>query len=155
MCAIGYNLIFTPLLNRLINLKDQVSRKPLNELVFYDSACTKPLQIDDHPAFLQMKPALVACRCAPSSRNSQTTRAVVVFENADPSEDSDKDNEEEVSSQFWKRVDFYRAEDSKYYAADALGIWQAHFELVCEDLGVKGKYSVNEPACSKSSHAHY
>ena len=36
------------------------------------------------------------------------------------------------------RFDFYATTESRYYAAVALGIWYANWEMGCEALGIHG-----------------
>jgi hypothetical protein len=40
------------------------------------------------------------------------------------------------------RFDFYAATKSRYYAAVALGIWCANWELGCKSLGIHGHFTV-------------
>ncbi|MCB0012296.1 MAG: hypothetical protein KDE34_10350, partial [Anaerolineales bacterium] len=40
------------------------------------------------------------------------------------------------------RFDFYAATASRYYAAVALGIWCANWEMGCEALGITGRLDV-------------
>ncbi len=41
-----------------------------------------------------------------------------------------------------KRLDFYTTTESRYYAAIAVGIWCANWELGCEAQGIQGHFSV-------------
>lgn len=127
ICAIGYSSRFLPLMLRIFNHVTSKTRRPLDQLFYLDPKCTVPLDIQVDPAFFKMRPASEACRWAPSSYNSQTTRGVVVLEDG-----------------CWTRLDFYRAKKSKYYATVALGIWQAHWEMACTELGIKGRFEVNK-----------
>ena len=40
------------------------------------------------------------------------------------------------------RFDFYAATESRYYAAVAVGIWCADWEMGCEALGIHGHFAV-------------
>jgi hypothetical protein len=44
-----------------------------------------------------------------------------------------------------KRFDFYAATASRYYAAVALGIWYANWEMGCEALDIQGHYALLSP----------
>lgn len=139
VCAIGYSSRFSPLMLRIMNAITSRTRRPLDGLFFLDSNCTVPLNMDDDPAFCKMKPAFEACRWAPSSYNAQTTRGVVIVEQ----------QKNDDCCCHWTRVDFYCSKDSKYYATVALGIWQAHWEMACTELAVKGKFEVDKSLESK------
>jgi len=41
-----------------------------------------------------------------------------------------------------KRFDFYAVTESRYYAAVALGIWYANWEMGCKALGIRGHYAL-------------
>ena len=40
------------------------------------------------------------------------------------------------------RFDFYATTESRYYAAVALGIWCANWEMGCEALGIHGHFAL-------------
>jgi len=65
------------------------------------------------------------CQWAPSSYNGQTTRCVAI-----PEQDH------------LKRFDFYAVTESRYYAAVALGIWYANWEMGCKALGIHGRFTL-------------
>jgi nitroreductase len=123
VCAIGYRSRFTPLTVRVLELV-QRRRKPVPELFFADPACQQPIPVD-RPPFSRYRRAYEACRWAPSSFNSQTTRCVVFA------------GEDHVT-----HVDFAAATSSRYYAPVALGIWCATWEVACAALGAAGRFQV-------------
>lgn len=136
VCAIGYKSKFSPLMLRIFSTVTSHSRLPLENIFFLDANCTIPLDVSADPVFIRIKPAFETCQWAPSSYNAQTTRGVIVIE--------DQTNEHQCRTLVWTRLDFYRSKDSKYYATVALGIWQAHWEMACTELGIKGKFCVEK-----------
>ena len=44
-----------------------------------------------------------------------------------------------------KRFDFYAVTESRYYAAVALGIWYANWEMGCEALDIHGHFALLSP----------
>ena len=52
-----------------------------------------------------------------------------------------KKGESEEDEPRLARVDFYAATESRYYAAVAVGIWCANWELGCEALGIRGHFA--------------
>ncbi|MEC7762479.1 MAG: nitroreductase family protein [Pseudomonadota bacterium] len=118
--AIGYASHWMPLMARMMRLAMH-RRKPFADLVFA-GAPGVPARLDRGP----LKPfakVFAACRAAPSSYNSQTTRAVV-----------------EVDGKSLKQVSFCTTEGSRYYAPLALGIWCANWARGVEALGAPGHW---------------
>lgn len=77
------------------------------------------------------------CQWSPSSYNGQTTRCVAVTEQPDTQEGKRGEGEPRLT-----RFDFYAATKSRYYAAVALGIWCANWEMGCDALGIHGHFAV-------------
>ena len=123
VCAVGYRSSYIPMFIRLFNAQFY-RRLPLSELIFADPQFKKPLTVETEP-FYRFGRNFEICQWAPSSYNGQTTRAVAVME-----EDT------------LKRFDFYAATASRYYAAVALGIWYANWEMGCDALGIHGHYAL-------------
>lgn len=123
VCAIGYRSSYVPLFIRLFNAQFY-RRLPLSELFFTDLQLKEPLNVDVEP-FKRFGRSFEICQWAPSSYNGQTTRVAAVME---------KD--------VLKRFDFYAATKSRYYAAVALGIWYANWELGCDALGIHGHFAL-------------
>lgn len=119
VCAVGYRSSYIPMFIRIFNAQFY-RRLPLSSLFFADPQFKEPLKVEESP-FNQFGRNFEICQWAPSSYNGQTTRAIAVM---------DKDN--------LKRFDFYAATASRYYAAVALGIWYANWELGCDALGIHG-----------------
>lgn len=124
VCAIGYKSKFIPLVVRLMNRKMN-SRLPLSSLFFADSNFKKPLDIEA-PPFNRFGRSYEICQWSPSSYNGQTTRCVASMAQND------------VDEPRLARFDFYAATKSRYYAAVALGIWCANWEMGCAALGIQG-----------------
>jgi hypothetical protein len=123
VCAVGYRSSYIPLFIRVFNAQFY-RRLPLASLFFADAQFKEPLNVDAKP-FNRFGPNFEICQWAPSSYNGQTTRAVAVME-----------------ENVLKRFDFYAATASRYYAAVALGIWYANWEMGCEAIGIKGHFAV-------------
>ena len=116
VCAIGYRSFYKPFFLRLMGLA-QHKRLPLEKLFFSDASFSTPLNTSQSP----YGRCFEVCQWAPSSFNSQTTRGVAGAAG---------------------RMDFYASTASRYYAAVALGIWCANWELGCEALGLAGHFEV-------------
>lgn len=129
VCAIGYESWFSPLFLRIFNA--QLHRRlPLSSLFFADAQCTEPLDLTTYP-FNRFGRTYEICQWAPSSYNGQTTRGVAVTEK----------NSEDAPMRL-TRFDFYAVTASRYYAAVAVGIWCANWEMGCETLGIQGHLTV-------------
>ena len=102
-------------------------RLPLSSLFFADSDFKEPLNPDVEP-FNRFGRNFEICQWAPSSYNGQTTRAVAVMD-----------------VEGLKRFDFYAVTESRYYAAVALGIWYANWEMGCDALGIHGHFAQLPP----------
>ena len=124
----GYRSWFLPLFIRIMTRRNS-GRLPLEKLVFCDDKCRRTLP-EDMLVYQKLKPAFKAVRWSPSSYNAQTTRcsAVLVDINCES---------------YVKQIDFYRSLNSRYYATVALGIWMAHWELACNQLGLRGRFEVD------------
>ncbi len=131
VCAIGYKSWYKPLMLRLI-VNIQRNRLPLSSLFYADSHFENLLDVEASP-FNQFGRCYEACEWSPSSYNEQTTRCVCVTEK------KSDDTEEDFCI---VRFDFYAATKSRYYAAVALGIWCANWELGCKSLGIHGHFTV-------------
>jgi len=111
---------------------DQASTKlrrlPLPALFFGDSSMSQPLKIDEAP-FDRFGRSYEICQWSPSSFNGQTTRCVGLL-NGDGELD---------------RFDFHAVTSSHYYAAVALGIWCANWELGCQALSIEGEFRALTP----------
>jgi len=123
VCAVGYRSSYIPMFIRVFNAQFY-RRLPLSSLFFADSDFKKPLNLDAYP-FNRFGRNYEICEWAPSSYNGQTTRAVAVLD-----------------GDHLKRFDFYAVTESRYYAAVALGIWYANWEMGCEALGIRGHYAL-------------
>jgi len=128
VCAIGYKSWYIPMFLRIFNAQFR-RRLPLSSLFFADAHFKRPLEVDADP-FNRFGRNYEICQWAPSSYNGQTTRCVAVMEQ------SDRDK------QCLARFDFYAVTVSRYYAAVALGIWCANWEMGCEALGIHGHFAV-------------
>jgi len=126
VCAIGYKSWYMPLLVRVMNAQFH-RRLPLSRLFFADATFTESLDVTVYP-FKCFGRTYEICQWSPSSYNGQTTRCVGVM----------KANKGEPRL---ARFDFYAATDSRYYAAVALGIWCANWELGCEALDIHGHFT--------------
>lgn len=124
--AIGYASHWMPLIARGMRLAMH-RRKPLADLVF-EGAPGVPARLDRAP-LKRFAKVFAACRYAPSSYNSQTTRAVV-----------------RVKDKSLIQVSFCAEEGSRYYAPLAEGIWCADWARGVEALGVPGRWlALSEP----------
>jgi len=119
-CAVGYRSHYLAAFLRLFN-RATFTRLPLAELFFTDAQLSLPAKLQE-PQFARFGRIFEACQWSPSSYNGQTTRAVL------SSEDGSLES-----------VDFCAVTSSRYYAAVALGIWCANWELGCEALGIQGR----------------
>ncbi len=128
ICAVGYRSWFLPFFLRFMQLQFH-RRRPLSSLFFADDHCTQPQDITALP-FNRFGRCYEVCQWAPSSYNGQTTRCAAVIE---------KNGEHAGCLQ---RFDFYAATGSRYYAAVALGIWCANWEMGCAALGLHGYFAV-------------
>ncbi|MCA9923835.1 MAG: hypothetical protein KC421_15765, partial [Anaerolineales bacterium] len=106
-------------------------RLPLSSLFFTDVHFREPLAVDAYP-FDQFGRSYEICQWAPSSYNGQTTRCVAVTKQKGGNEDAPH----------LVRFDFYAATASRYYAAVAVGIWCANWEMGCAALGINGRFAV-------------
>ncbi|QRP50300.1 hypothetical protein [Amycolatopsis sp. FDAARGOS 1241] len=109
--------------------RDRVGAAPPPEvpsLFFVDSGFRRPLEVSA-PRFSALGRTNEACQWSPSSFNSQTTRCVAVTDDAGTAV---------------RRVDFFTATSSRYYAPVALGIWCANWEAGCTALGITGHLRV-------------
>lgn len=129
VCAVGYESWFTPLFLRIFNASMH-RRLPLSSLFFADPQCTEPLDLEADP-FNRFERNYEICQWAPSSYNGQTTRCVGVV-----------DKTANHHARRSMRFDFYAATASRYYAAVALGIWCANWQMGCEALDIPGWLSV-------------
>lgn len=121
LIAIGYASRYRPMMAALAGVTHHM-RKPLSALVF-DT-------VPDLPAPLTQKPwkhftrAFDACRAAPSSYNTQTSRLICEFQ----------------AGRFTK-AGFATVTESKFYAPLALGIWAAHWEIAMQAQGIAGEFT--------------
>ena len=130
VCAIGYESKFKPLFIRFIQ-KIQRKRLPISELFFADSSCKLALETKLAP-FNEYDRCYEVCQWSPSSYNSQTTRCAAITDQV-------------VNQSSLIRFDFFAATTSRYYAAVALGIWCANWELGCTALNITGHFEVLSP----------
>jgi nitroreductase len=126
VCAIGYESRYKPPAIRLIQ-RFQRHRLPLSALFFTDRSFTSSLETSAEP-FSEYGRCYEVCQWSPSSFNGQTTRCAAVTER---SGDADK----------LVRFDFCASTNSRYYAAVALGIWCANWEMGCQALGRTGYFT--------------
>lgn len=127
VCAIGYESMFKPVAIRAMR-KFQHKRLPLSELFFEDPTFALPLDIHEEP-FRTFGRCFEVCQWAPSSYNSQTTRCAAV-------------TTETEGKKRLLRFDFAATTTSRYYAAVALGIWCANWEVGCDALGQQGHFAI-------------
>jgi nitroreductase len=127
VCAVGYASRFAPLLTRIAGVA-QHRRLPLTSLFFADPQFQKPLDTGA-ALFAQFDGCYEACQSAPSAFNGQPTRCAGVM----------------VDDGVLPRFDFAASTTSRFYAAVALGIWCANWELGCEALEIAGHFSVLTP----------
>jgi hypothetical protein len=135
VCAIGYKSWYLPMFLRIFNLQFH-RRLPLVSLFFADSQCKQPLKVEAYP-FNRFGRTYEVCQWSPSSYNGQTTRCAAVLEPNGAKKGKNKTNQPHLA-----RFDFYAATDSRYYAAVAVGIWCADWEMGCEALGIHGHLAV-------------
>ncbi len=131
VCAIGYKSQYIPMVVRLMN-RHLHSRLPLSALFFADSHFKEPLDVEASP-FNRFGRNYEICQWSPSSYNGQTTRCVAVMER-----NGVKNGEPDKVEPRLARFDFYAATESRYYAAVAVGIWCANWEMGCEALAIQG-----------------
>ncbi len=125
VCAVGYKSHFTPTASRLMQVSQH--RRLPRELLFYsDAAFQRPLDLDAGP-FARFGRCFEVCQWSPSSYNSQTTRCVGSLAGVGAGPDR-------------PRFDFYAATASRFYAAVALGIWCANWEIGSQALGLAGRF---------------
>lgn len=136
VCAVGYTSWYKPLFLRFIQ-RLQRRRLPLSSLFFADSQFKEPLNLQATP-FNRFGRNYEVCQWAPSSFNAQPTRCVAVMAPKTTQKQGDHDELHLV------RFDFYATTESRYYAAVALGIWCANWEMGCEALGIPGHFAVLE-----------
>jgi len=132
VCAIGYASRYKPAFIRLFNAKFSNRRRPLDALFFTEPACTQPLNTTAAP-FDQLGRTYEICQWAPSSYNAQTTRCVAVTDDGRVT-----------------RFDFFAATTSRYYAAVAMGIWTANWELGCKAEAITGRWEFLDPATAEA-----
>lgn len=128
VCAIGYKSKYIPLVVRLMNSKMH-SRLPLSSLFFADARFKEPLAVEA-PPFNRFGRNFEICQWSPSSFNGQPTRCVAGM------------TQNNGDKPCLARFDFYAATESRYYAAVALGIWCANWEMGCEALGIPGHFTL-------------
>jgi len=130
VCAVGYASRFLPLPIRLIS-RIQRRRLPLTSLFFADTRAEQPLDVDAAP-FDRFGRCYEVCQWAPSSFNAQPTRCAAVV-------DHDGGEPRVV------RFDFLASTTSRFYAAVALGIWCANWEIGTRALDLAGHFVVLPP----------
>ncbi len=135
VCAIGYKSWYKPLFLRFIQGL-QRRRLPLSALFFADLQFKEPLNLKAMP-FNRFGRSFEVCQWSPSSFNAQTTRCVAILE---PITGQRQEGHKDKSQLL--RFDFYATTESRYYAAVALGIWCANWEMGCEALGILGHFAV-------------
>lgn len=108
---------------------------PPASLFFADSDFREPLNVGADP-FNRFGRNYEICQWAPSSYNGQTTRGVAVMELMGAG------SREREEGPRLARFDFYSFTDSRYYAAVAVGIWCANWEMGCEALSISGHFAV-------------
>lgn len=124
VCAVGYRSRFVPMFIRVFNARFSRRRLPLEQLFLADPAMQQPLDVAA-PPFDRFGRTFEICQWAPSSYNGQTTRGVAV-----------------TDASGVKRLDFYQAIESRYYAPLAAGIWCANWEIGCDALDIPGHFAV-------------
>jgi hypothetical protein len=135
VCAIGYKSWYIPMFLRIFNLQFR-RRLPLSSLFFADSHFEEPLNVEAYP-FNRFGRTYEVCQWSPSSYNGQTTRCVAVIERNGAEEGESEEDERRLA-----RFDFYATTESRYYAAVAVGIWCANWEMGCRALGIRGHFAV-------------
>jgi nitroreductase len=123
VCAVGYASKFKPLALRGMQ-KAQRKRLPLDVLLSTEGMPNSQLDTSTAP-FDDYGRCFEVCQWSPSSYNGQTTRCTAVIEEGKLA-----------------HFDFNAATKSKYYAAVALGIWCANWEMGCEALNKRGHFAV-------------
>lgn len=118
--AVGYGSRYEPFLSRIAG-RIMHRRLPLVDLAFEDVPGV-PAPLSRQP-YRSLRPALEACRWAPSSYNSQTTRVILTR-----------------SGRNIRRAAFCATKGSRFYAPLALGIWLANWETAMAALGVEGHF---------------
>lgn len=131
VCAVGYRSWYLPLFLRIFNLQFH-RRLPLSSLFFADPQMQQSLDLEAYP-FSRFGRTFEVCQWSPSSYNGQTTRCVAVMDRHAGDGARREENKPHLS-----RFDFYAVTESRYYAAVAVGIWCADWELGCEALGISG-----------------
>ncbi len=132
VCAVGYKSRYKPLFLRFMQAL-QRRRLPISSLFFADQQFKQPLNVAAYP-FKRFGRCYEVCQWSPSSYNGQTTRCVAATER--------KNGNRGQSDECFARLDFYATTESRYYAAVALGIWCADWEMGCAALGIHGHFSV-------------
>ncbi len=119
ICAVGYPSKFRPIALRFLQ-NSMRWRHPLAKLFTSDKAFNDPVDTTTAPlnAFGR---CFEICQWSPSAYNGQTARCMAVVEKGEA-----------------VRFDFCPTTPSKYYAAVAVGIWCANWEMGCEALGQSG-----------------
>ena len=135
VCAVGYKSWYKPLFLRVMQMI-QHRRLPLSALFFTDSSFQKPLDVEA-PPFNRFGRTYEVCQWSPSSFNGQPTRCV-----AGMAQDGAGTGETRTGKPRLTRFDFYATTESRYYAAVALGIWCADWEMGCEALAIPGHFAV-------------
>jgi nitroreductase len=138
VCAIGYKSNYLPMFLRIFNMQFQ-RRLPFSSLFFADPSFEEPLNVDA-PPFRQFGRTFEVCQWSPSSYNGQTTRCVAVTDHLRPDVSNGLGDEVRLV-----RFDFYASTASRYYAAVAVGIWCADWEMGCDALGIHGHFAVLTP----------
>jgi hypothetical protein len=135
VCAIGYKSCYIPMFLRIFNLQFH-RRLPLSSLFFADSHFKQPLNVEAYP-FNRFGRTYEICQWSPSSYNGQTTRCAAGLEPNGAQKVEHGEGDPRLA-----RFDFYAATDSRYFAAVAVGIWCANWEMGCEALGIEGHIAV-------------
>ena len=130
VCAVGYKSGYLPAFLRFMRVQFH-RRLPLAKLFFADPGCTQPLNVTA-PPFNRFGRCYEICQWSPSSFNGQPTRCAAVTEQ----------NDDEQGQPRLVRFDFYAATASRYYAAVALGIWCANWEMGCAAQGILGHFAL-------------
>ncbi len=135
VCAIGYKSWYIPMFLRIFNLQFR-RRLPLSALFFANSNFKEPLNVEAYP-FNRFGRNYEVCQWSPSSYNGQTTRCVAVTERMGVNKEARDEDAPHLA-----RFDFYAVTESRYYAAVALGIWCADWEMGSDALGIHGHFAV-------------
>ncbi len=126
VCAVGYESLFWPLGIRMAT-RSMHWRHPIDKLFFSDPELTKAVDTTRLP-LSDFGRCYEVCQWSPSSYDGQTTRARIV-----------------ANKEKFERIDFYASTPSRYYAAVALGIWCANWEIGCEALAIPGHFAILNP----------